>query len=74
MAKLSTGRSTILGDYVSLFTNDPVALIYGYGLDYYPALLQVGATVDHYAHNTYFDVVASWGVVGLVVVCAALVQ
>lgn len=74
MAQLSTNRSTILGIYIALFLHNPVLFFFGFGLDYYPALLQVGAAVDHYAHNTYFDVLASWGAIGLVAVCAVLVQ
>lgn len=56
---LTTGRSTIVLNYIYALSNDWVSLLFGKSLQYGIFLKNVD---EHISHNTYIDVILSWGV------------
>lgn len=63
-ARLTTGRSVILSNYLTILSNDVIALIFGYGFMYSNYLHE---ETNHGAHNTYLDFILSWGIIGTAV-------
>ncbi len=59
---ITTGRYGILKNYFSIYFSNPLTLIFGSGNQYHHYLGEVSGRV---AHNTYFDVILSWGAIGL---------
>jgi len=64
---LTTGRWGILSNYIDIMTSNISSLFWGSGLKYYLVFNQ-----SRIAHNTYFDIVFSWGIVGTVVLTVIL--
>ena len=51
-------------DYLNILFDDPMTLLFGKGFDYYKHL---PAITSQQSHNTYLDIILSWGIVGTVV-------
>lgn len=64
LSKVTTGRSTILTNYLTILTKNWIALFLGYGFQYDKYL---GEATHHGAHNTYMDMVLSWGLIGTII-------
>lgn len=65
LSKVTTGRSTILTNYLAILNKNWIALFLGYGFQYDKYL---GEATHHGAHNTYMDMVLSWGVIGTIII------
>lgn len=69
---LLTGREYIQGYYINTLFNDSTTLIFGRSTSY-PEVLDIGHDIGdsfYYnivAHNTYLDVILSWGILGTIV-------
>lgn len=75
---LTTGRNVLFSHYVNQLTNNPLYLIFGVGmLGYHKVLNSVeilGGQFGRYvAHNTYLDVICSWGLIGILVYSVLLI-
>ena len=55
--EISTGRSRIVLSYLELCMEKPSLLLLGYGMRYHINLNQ-----EYGAHNTYLDIIFSWGI------------
>ncbi len=60
---VSSGRIDIMLECLYVFVNDIPTTIIGKGLNYYDHFGSYGQ-ISRIAHNTYLDVIMSWGVVG----------
>lgn len=60
---LTTGRSSILQNYWNIFWNDIITCLFGRGLAYNQCLAPLFGDT-RVAHNTYMDLILSWGLVG----------
>ncbi len=69
LAQLTTGRTTIMAEYVQIFFDNIVCFLFGYGFNYH---LFLGQSTGHGAHNTYLDLLLAWGVVGTVLFLAIM--
>lgn len=67
---VSTGRSAILMNYIGVFLGNVTTFIFGKGLSYNQ---YYGAVFGDYrmAHNTYFDMLLSWGCIGTIIFIVA---
>lgn len=67
---LLTGRDDLYKYYINELLNNPFNLIFGNSMINYPYVLSVGSVDSFYtnfvAHNTFLDVVLSWGVIGTI--------
>lgn len=69
---LLTGREYIQEYYINTLYNDPITLIFGRSTSY-SEVLDIGHDIGdsfYYnivAHNTYLDVILSWGVLGIII-------
>ena len=61
---LTSNRYKIQMNYLNILFNDPMTLIFGKGFSYHKHL---PAITSQQAHNTYLDIILSWGIVGTVV-------
>lgn len=59
MSKLTSSRSTIAMEYIEILKDDVSVLLFGRGFEYYNVI------GEQIAHNTYLDVILSWGLVGI---------
>lgn len=64
---ISSGRFSIVMDYLNVVIDEPINLLFGYGLEYNRLF---GTLV---AHNTYLDIFLSWGLIGFIFVCVGCV-
>lgn len=64
MSEFTTGRFDILKEYVDILSTNNVALFLGYGMQYHLYLHGAGG---YGAHNTYLDIVLSWGIIGTII-------
>lgn len=62
--KVTTGRADILSEYIEILFNNLKCLLFGYGFSYHQFL---GQTSGHGAHNTYLDIILSWGILGVII-------
>lgn len=68
---LFTGREYIQGFYIKELYNDPITLLFGRSTSY-ANVLNIGHDINdpfYYnivAHNTYLDVILSWGIFGMI--------
>ena len=71
--RLTTNRYSLIIEYIGVLLNNPVVLVLGSGLNY-PAHFNVSLNHDFsfFAHNTYLDLILSWGIVGVIVMCGAI--
>ena len=60
---MTSGRTEIQNGYINLIFSDWKVLIIGYGFGYYQTL-GIFHGIRHLAHNTYLDLVLSWGIIG----------
>ena len=67
LGSITTGRSTIAIEYLELLFKNPLELMFGYGIGY-PNL-----TFGFVSHNTYLDILLSYGVIGSIVMVGFLV-
>ena len=70
---LTTGRSSILQNYWHVFWNDIITCLFGRGLAYNQCLAPLFGDT-RVAHNTYMDLILSWGLVGSISFIACLGQ
>lgn len=70
LSTATTGRSQLAISYFQSWLDDPVAMIFGYGFQYRNSfdIMIHNRNYTSVAHNTYLDIVLSWGALGLVVV------
>ena len=70
MENITTGRSILAVEYLKALITDPVAIFLGYGFQYrwYFDITLKNRGYTSIAHNTYLDVVLSWGVIGVIAV------
>lgn len=61
--KITTGRFSIATYYFELLMQNYVVLLFGSGMSYN---IFLGAEKNYEAHNTYLDVILSWGLIGVV--------
>lgn len=64
MGQLTSGRSWIMAEYIEILGRNLVCLLFGYGFTYHSYL---GQSDGAGAHNTYLDLILSWGIVGVVI-------
>ncbi len=57
LSAASTGRVDIVKSYLALCDEKPIILLLGYGINYHKNLNQ-----QFGAHNTYMDLILSWGI------------
>ena len=62
--QLTSGRSTIMQNYLTILKDNPMALLFGYGLQYH---LYLGEATGAGAHNTWMDIILAWGIIGFIV-------
>lgn len=67
--RLTSGRFTIIVEYLEILFNDFVCFFVGYGFNYHLFLEQSSRKG---AHNTYLDVMLAWGIVGTVILIIIL--
>lgn len=60
---LTSGRSDIFIFYLNNFFDNFISFLYGRGVDYFSYYKNFGAS--YVAHNTYFDFILSWGILGV---------
>lgn len=60
---VTTGRTEIWKDYISILFSNPVNLLFGFG---------IGSTPKYMAHNTYLDLLYNYGTFGSIVFIAGL--
>ena len=60
--RVSSGRSSILDEYLSILSSDYNSLFFGKGFQYHLFFESSGFG----AHNTYLDAILAWGVIGSV--------
>jgi hypothetical protein len=66
----TTGRSQLAIRYFIAWLDDPMAMLFGYGFQY-RNFFDIALHNRNYtsgAHNTYLDVMLSWGLLGLIIV------
>lgn len=61
---LTSNRFTIVTDYLSVLGRDIITLFFGRGFSYYEVL---ETSRMQQAHNTYLDLIISWGIAGIIV-------
>lgn len=61
--KVTTGRFSIVTYYLELLMQNYVVLLFGCGMSYNMFL---GEKKEYVAHNTYLDILLSWGLIGVV--------
>ena len=62
MSGITTGRSTLLEEYIYYIGQDLISLFFGRGINYFGFYKQLG--LSYIAHNTYLDFLLSWGIIG----------
>lgn len=62
--KLTSGRFTILMEYLDILGNDLICFLFGYGFHYHLLLDQ---SSKKGAHNTYMDLILAWGLLGTII-------
>lgn len=62
--KVTTGRLGIVSEYIEILFNNFKCLLFGYGFNYHQFL---GQSSGHGAHNTYLDIILSWGILGVII-------
>ena len=67
--RLTSDRSSIILEYMSILSNDFGGLVFGKGLQYHLFFNGKGFG----AHNTYLDVLLAWGLIGVIVLTAIIV-
>lgn len=65
---ITSNRYMIQSFYTNEIFTQPMLLLFGYGLQYNETGIYKG--FQHIAHNTYLDVILSWGLVGVVILFA----
>lgn len=70
LSTATTGRSQLAISYFKAWLDDPVAMIFGYGFQYRNSfdIMIHNRNYTSVAHNTYLDIVLSWGILGLVAI------
>ena len=63
MHQLTTGRSTIVHNYLSILITQLPVLLFGAGMSYHHYLNEASHAE---AHNTYLDIILAWGWVGAI--------
>lgn len=63
LESLTTGRSRIFMEYINILSTNWKCLLFGYGFSYH---LFLGISTGHGAHNTYLDIILSWGLLGTI--------
>lgn len=58
---LTSNRFSIVTDYLKILSNDVFTFLFGRGFSYNDVLK---TTETYLAHNTYLDIVLSWGIIG----------
>lgn len=66
---LTTNRYDIQMEYLHVLGNDFVTLFFGRGFSYY---YHLDTYHMHQAHNTYMDIVLSWGLIGTILFTAII--
>lgn len=62
--RLTTGRMGIIAEYMQILGNNIACLLFGYGFNYYNSL---GHSRETCSHNTYLDVILTWGLIGFLI-------
>ena len=64
---VTTGRAQLLVDYLVSWLKDPIAIVFGYGFQYRDSFNVVlhNRNYTSVAHNTFLDIILSWGIIGL---------
>lgn len=65
LGNLTSGRSEILIFYIDQMYSSLFSILFGRGINYYSYYQIKGASL--LAHNTYFDFLLSWGILGVIV-------
>lgn len=65
VSHLTSGRNYILEFYVTHYFDNLVSFLFGRGVNYLSYYKQFG--VVYVAHNTYFDFILSWGLIGCII-------
>ena len=72
VSSITSNRNIIQGYYFDELVTNPMVLAFGYGLQYNETEEYVGFKLI--AHNTYMDIVMSWGVVGVLMMVVIIWQ
>lgn len=68
--KVTSGRSSIISDYVHILFNDIGSLLFGKGMQYH---LFYSEAKGYGAHNTYLDAILAWGGIGTIVLVSVII-
>lgn len=71
LGNFTSGRSEILVSYLDLINKSIFSIFFGRGLSYYSYYQQFGITLV--AHNTYFDFLLSWGIIGSIIFLVTMI-
>jgi len=71
LSSVTTGRSVIIMNYIYILIANPIVLLVGAGFSYHLALSEA---TGHGAHNTYMDIILSWGIIGFVLIMIMLIH
>ena len=66
---ITSNRYSIVKDYLQILANNPSLLIFGKGFIYFELLTTI---TGQPAHNTYLDIILSWGIIGVFVFAVVL--
>lgn len=64
LTTFTTGRSSLVSEYFNILSTNLLTLLYGNGMQYFHILR---TSTAHQAHNTYLDIILSWGLLGTIV-------
>ena len=62
---ITSNRFMIQGFYTNEMFSHPLLLLFGYGLQYNET--SIYSSFHHIAHNTFMDIILSWGIVGVAI-------
>jgi hypothetical protein len=68
---LTSNRFSIQADYLNILLTDLQTFFFGRGFSYYQHLITI---TSQQAHNTYFDLVLSWGIAGTLLFLLIMTQ
>ena len=71
VTRLTSERLDIVLHYIHVLGNNFIALIFGYGFQYVDYLSE---PIGFCAHNTYLDLILSWGIIGIFIFSYILVR
>lgn len=72
IGNFTSGRSDLIMQYFNILSNDITSLLLGHGIRYINYYLKMGVTLV--AHNTYLDIILSWGIIGTTILVIGFIS